>query len=257
LKGALNTDTLVSGSLQYAQLSSSANYYRWMHHFHLDSFIVINIASATLRYYKNDTTALSMRTIVGTSYNRTPRFAAHCKEVTLYPYWNMPRSILVKEWLASFRRNPGLISFLNMELIDGRGRVISPSSINWKKVSRSNFPYRIRQKPGCFNPMGVVKFTLTSPYDVYLHDTNFKGAFLSRNRYYSHGCIRIEEPISLADAVLTNKVDADFLNACYKDQQPQVIPLSSPIPVFVVYMCAEGAEDGSVNYYKDVYSLLK
>lgn len=257
LKNALQRESAQTESLAGRQLRSSLNYYRWLHHFSLDSFIVVNIPSATLTYYRRDTAALFMRTVVGTPYNRTPRFAAYCKEVTLYPYWNMPRSILVNEWLSSFKKNPGLIDFLNMEVIDGKGRIIPTKAINWKAVSASNFPYRIRQKTGCLNPMGVVKFTLTSPYDVYLHDTNFKGAFLSSNRYYSHGCIRVEEPIALADAVLVNRVDADFLKACFKDQQPQVIPLENPVPVFVVYMCAEAQPDGTIQHHKDIYGLLK
>lgn len=255
LKAALKSDT--SDELCLRQLRSSLNYLRWMQHFRLDSFIVVNIPSATLRYYKADTVALEMRAVMGTPGNRTPRFAAFCKEVTLYPYWNMPRSILMKEWLAAFRKNPGLIDFLNMEVIDARGRVVPASAIHWQSVSRANFSYRIREKPGCFNPMGVIKFTLTSPYDIYLHDTNFKGAFLSARRFYSHGCIRLEEPIALADALLVNKVDAGFLKACFKDQQPQVIQIAHPVPVFVVYMCAEGDSTGAVSYFHDVYGLIK
>jgi murein L,D-transpeptidase YcbB/YkuD len=257
LKAALRTQLAGGKTSAVRQITTSLNYYRWVRHFHFDSFIVINIPSATLDYYRGDSIELSMKAVLGKPETRTPRFAAYVKEVTLYPYWNMPRSILVNEWLPAFRKNPALISFLGMEIIDARGRIVKPSAVNWAGVSGSSFPYRIRQKTGCQNPMGVVKFSLTSPFDVYLHDTNFKGAFLSGNRYYSHGCIRVEEPLALADAMLLEAVDAGFLQACYKDQQPQVLPLPGPVPVFVVYMCAEADTAGEVRYYKDVYGLLK
>ena len=255
LKRAL--DSAKHNDVRQRQLKSALNYYRWFSHFHLDSFIVINIPSATLRYYKHDTLALEMKTVVGTPAHRTPRFSAYIREVTLYPYWNMPRSILMKEWISSFRKNPGLIDFLSMEIIDGKGRKVAASAVRWRSVKRTGFPYRIREKPGCFNPMGVVKFSLTSPYDVYLHDTNFKEAFLAKNRFYSHGCIRLEQPIALADAVLVQPVNEDFLKACFKDQQPQSIALDHPVPLFVTYMCAERDSTGAVRYYNDVYGLLK
>jgi murein L,D-transpeptidase YcbB/YkuD len=223
----------------------------------MDSFIVVNIPSATLTYYKADTIAVQMRAVVGTPGTKTPRLAAYCTEVTTYPYWNMPRSILVKEWMRSFKKAPGLIDYLNMEIIDSRGRVIPTSAINWHGVTAATFPYRIREKPGCFNPLGVLRFTLTSPYDVYLHDTNFKGAFLAGNRFYSHGCIRIEEPLALANALLVNKVDSGFLKACYNDQRPGVLKIEHPVPVFIVYMCAEGDSSWHVRYYRDIYGLLK
>lgn len=239
------------------QLVSSMNYYRWIMHFRLDSFIVVDIASATLRYYKRDSTVLLMKTVLGTSNRRTPRFAAYCTEVTLYPYWNMPKSIAVNEWLPAFRRSPGLPALLDMVVLDTKGREVDPATINWSALNKQHFPYRIRQRPGCTNPMGIIKFALSSPYAVYLHDTNFKGAFFSERRYYSHGCIRIHDPVGLANALLPEPVDTAYLRACLRDQHPKVHTLARPIPVFVVYMTAGVNDKGAVAYYNDVYRLLK
>ena len=256
LKSELRDCVLDTQILRVKRLKSSMNYYRWITHFKLDSFIVINIGSATLKYIRRDSALLSMKTVVGTEDSRTPRFAAYCKEVTLYPYWNIPHSITVNEWLSMFKRKPSLLSKLHMQVIDNRGRIVDPNTINWESVGRANFPYRIREESGCLNPMGVIKFALTSPYDVYMHDTNFKGAFLSKNRYYSHGCIRLEDPVALANALLPEPVDTSFLNACYENQTPQLKQVMSPVPVFIVYMTAEVVQ-GTVVYYKDIYHLLK
>lgn len=235
---------------------ASMNYYRWIQHFEMDSFIVVNIPAAQLQFNKGGKRVLQMRTVVGTPDSKTPRFASHVDEVTLYPYWNMPRSILVNEWLGIFKDNPSLISYYQMELVDSKGAVVSPESINWKAMSIKNFPYRVRQKTGCENPLGVVKFGLSNPFDVYLHDTNVKGAFEGAHRFYSHGCVRIEDPVRLAEAVIPGRVDKRYLNACFSDQKPQVIPVANSVPVFIVYMMAEADESGKVNYYRDIYELM-
>lgn len=239
------------------QLITTLNYHRWIWHFPLDSFIVVDIGSTTLQYYKKDSLILLMKIVTGAPDKRTPRFAAYCSQVTLYPYWNMPHSIAVNEWLPSIKRDPRTLSRFHMDVIDQKGRIISPAAINWSKMNRQYFPYRIRQQTGCLNPMGVLKFTLTSPYDVYMHDTNFKGVFLSKRRYRSHGCIRLEQPIDLANALLPTPVDSSFLKACFSDQTPRVLTIPAPVPVFVVYMTATVDPEGKLEYHDDVYHLLK
>jgi murein L,D-transpeptidase YcbB/YkuD len=197
-----------------------------------------------------------MRAVVGKPETETPRFSTYVDKVILYPYWVMPRSILVNEWLAAFRKKPALIRQLGMEVLDAKGRVIEPSSINWSRLNARNFPYTIREETGCQNPLGVIKFHLSGPFDVYFHDTNFKGAFLARNRFYSHGCIRIQNPVGLANALLPQPVDEPFLQACFKDQKPITISIPKPVPAFVVYMPAEVNAAGEVEYFSDIYKLL-
>jgi len=256
LKNALAECRPNKDAIKLKQLVTSMNYYRWIWHFHLDSFIVVNIASATLRYYKKDNLLLNMRAVLGQPNKKTPRFAAYCSEVTLYPYWYMPRSIAVNEWLNSFKRNPRLLPMMNMVVINNNGNIISPYSINWSKLNKSNFAYQIREATGCSNPLGVIKFTLTSPYAVYMHDTNLKDVFSYDSRYRSHGCIRLQDPVGLANALLAKPVDTAFLQACFSNQQPVVQTIPKPVPTFVVYMTASVNEGGAVEYYKDIYKLL-
>ena len=198
-------------SLQKKQLSTSLQFYRWMHHFKFEKWIVVNIASATLRYYEYDSVRLRMKAVVGKPSTKTPRIATYCNYIVLYPYWNVPASIALNELLPEFKRNPGDVDALNMQVLDLKGNIIDHHKLNWKNYSRNYFPFRIRQSTGCDNSLGVIKFNLTSPFSVYLHDTNNKVAFLSGYRYYSHGCIRIQEPIELANQLLPNKIDSNFL----------------------------------------------
>lgn len=244
-------------SLQKQQLITSINFYRWLHHFKLEKWIVVNIASATLRYYEYDSVKLEMKVVVGKPSTRTPQFAAHCNQVILYPYWNVPTSIALNELLPQFKRNPEDIDILNMQLFDAKGKIIDHHKLNWKIYSRSYFPFQIRQSTGCDNSLEVIKFNLTSPLGVYLHDTNNKAVFLSNYRYRSHGCIRVQEPIKLSNYLVPNRIDSKFLESCFEDQVPVPINLSKPLPVFVVYQTAEVDIKNVVKYFKDVYGLLK
>ena len=212
LKNELQTKSDSLSSFQKQQLTTSINFYRWMHHFNFEKYIVVNIASATLRYYEYDSMKLRMKVVVGKPSTKTPRFAAHCNQVILYPYWNVPASITLNELLPKFKRDPQQVDELSMQLIDGKGNIIDHHKLNWRNYSKSYFPFRLRQSTGCDNSLGVIKFNLTSPLGVYLHDTNNKVAFMSGLRYYSHGCIRIEEPIELANYLLPKKSIVYSLN---------------------------------------------
>ena len=244
-------------SLQKKQLSTSLQFYRWMHHFKFEKWIVVNIASATLRYYEFDSIRLRMKAVVGKPSTKTPRIATYCNYIVLYPYWNVPASIALNELLPQFKRNPGDVDALNMQVLDLKGNVIDHHKLNWKNYNRNYFPFRTRQSTGCDNSLGVMKFNLTSPFSVYLHDTNNKVAFLSGYRYYSHGCIRIQEPIELAGYLLPNKIDSNFLASCLKEQQPVTLKIDNLVPVFVIYQTVETNALGKLQYYKDVYGLLK
>jgi len=258
-------DTLRAGLLQalikgdqhkVRQLSQALNLYRWVHHHSFPRRIVVNIASASLCYYEQDTVRLRMKVVVGRPSTRTPRFAAWCDQLILYPYWNVPRKIAVNEFLPMFRRSPSLVEVMNMQLLDSRGKIVDPMKIDWSRFNRDNFPYALRQSTGCDNALGVLKFNLTSPYDVYMHDTNLKNAFLSAYRYYSHGCIRLERPFELANAIMGEKLDTTYLAAGLKDQQPHPLRLESAVPVFVVYLNADVDAAGRLCFYKDIYHLL-
>ena len=238
------------------QVAVYMNFYRWMHHFDFKKFIVVNIPSATLKLYENDTITLFSKMIVGKRSARTPRFDASCREVILYPYWNVPGDISARELLPKYKKSPALINEENMQVIDKKGNIINPYSIKWSQYNGSNFPYRFRQSTGCDNSLGVIKFGLTSPFSVYLHDTNEKELFKSNNRFRSHGCMRVEKAIELGNYLLNNKLDTTYLQKCIKDETPVTISLENPVPVFVVYLTADLNDSNKVSYHSDIYHLL-
>jgi L,D-transpeptidase YcbB len=240
-----------------AFLQVSINYYRWIHHFKFEKFVVVNLAAARLQYFEKDSLVLDMKTVVGKPSTPTPRFATVCDQVILYPYWYVPRSITFNEYLPRIKNNPSWLDANNMQVIDGAGKIIDHHKLNWASFHAGYFPYIIRQSTGCDNALGILKFNITTPYGVYLHDTNNKTAFLSASRYYSHGCMRLEEPLALGNSLLNGKLDTAYLQSCFKEQKPMPVFLEKPVPVFAVYMPATVDIKGKVRYYKDVYKLMK
>jgi murein L,D-transpeptidase YcbB/YkuD len=233
------------------------NYYRWMTHFRFEKMIVINLPAARLYYFENNRQVLQMKTVLGKTATPSPRFAAWCDQAILYPYWYVPRSITFNEYLPIIRRNPSWLDAKNMQVIDGNGKVVNHHQLNWSAFHTGYFPYTIRQSTGCDNALGVIKFNIITPYGVYLHDTNNKSAFLSGYRYFSHGCIRLEEPFELGYHLMEHALDTAFLQSCYRQQKPVYEKLNQPVPVFSVYMPAWPGPAGKMIYYKDVYRLLR
>lgn len=256
LKAALGRTLGKASGDTIARLSTALNMIRWVHHFHFDRFIVVNIPSATLRFHTGDTVGLQMRIVAGQTSKRTPRFAGWVDGVVLYPYWNIPRHIATHELLPLFKRSPGLAVLMQIQVLDERGRKLDPAMVQWARYSATSFPYTLRQAPGCENALGVLKFNISSPFDVYMHDTNLKHAFGSSWRFLSHGCIRLEKPFALGDLLMDHHLDTVVLNSCLRDQQPVPVSLHPPVPVFVLYNTVLAAPDGSILWFKDIYHLL-
>jgi murein L,D-transpeptidase YcbB/YkuD len=236
------------------KLVACLNMYRWIQHFHFPKYILVNIPAAMLTVYEEEQPVMNMKVVVGKPSTRTPRFSTWCDKVILYPYWNVPSSIALKELLPVFKRSPAKVKEMNMQIIGKNGKQVDPYSLNWASFNSGYFPYTIRQCTGCDNALGVIKFNLTDPFDVYMHDTNFKPAFASVTRYFSHGCIRVERPLDLGNYLLSNKLDSNFLKACLQGQEPVPIEIDKPIPVFVVYMPVAIQNDSAI-YLKDIYHL--
>jgi len=261
--GALDAKTITQLNFPMTQrldqLRESLNYWRWTGRLRDNEFILVNIPAAHLQIVRNDsTTELSMNVIVGKTTSQTPSFTAYINKVITYPYWTVPRDIAIKEMLPKILKSIDYLDNNNLQVINNKGKVIEPEKVEWSKLSKDYFPYTIRQSTGCDNSLGVLKFEISSPYSIYLHDTNRRDLFGKKDRFMSHGCIRLEKPMELAGYILGNALDStltDSLNMCLKNQIPREIPLKKPFPVLIFYMPADIDEKGHLKFYNDVYGI--
>lgn len=241
------------------RLRLSIDYYRWLYTISSsEPVIVVNICAASLTVYEADTARLSMRMIVGKPATPTPTLTSRVTDIVFYPYWNVPRNIAVNEMLPSIRRRREYIDANNLQVLDKNGRILDPADINWAGLNAANFPYRLRQSTGCDNALGILKVEFYNPFSVYLHDTPIKSLFMLNKRYFSHGCMRMEQPADLVRLLLNNQWPASLdTTVCLEDQKPIVIPAAVRMPVIVMYNPAGLDSRGNVVFYEDVYKKWK
>lgn len=243
---------------QRKAIQESLNFYRYLNRFDFDKVVIVNIPAAQLTVFdKSGQRSMPMAVITGKADKQTPRFNCYMTDIIAYPYWNVPEGIGVKEILPKVQANPSFLDSQNMEVLDAKNQPVDPYALDWASFSADNFPYRFRQTSGCHNSLGLIKFNLNGPPAIYFHDTNARELFdVTKDRWRSHGCVRLEKPVEFANFVLgAPKFDQGFYDRCLTDQKPQSFPLPKPFPVFVTYLTADVDATGKLAYYKDVYSL--
>ena len=214
----------------------------------------VNIPGYTVKYFSEGSVINEHKVVVGTPWTRTPTFDSEIERITAFPYWNVPKSIKIGELVPKAKKDSMYLANNNYEVLAGR-KVIKSNTIDWNSAAASD--YLIRQKGGSRNALGLVKFYFENPYSVYMHDTPSKKFFAKDIRAYSHGCIRVDQPIAMAEFLLDQdgkKKGKEQLNKSIKDKSRKVINLKSKVPLHVRYLLAEANENGEVKILKDVYS---
>ena len=233
--------------------------WRWLPKKFEPDYLIVNIPEYRMRVFEQGKEALTMRVIVGKTLNATPVFSDKMEYVVLSPYWNVPYSIINKELRSHLMANPHYLDRLDMEVVKGYGRkatVIDPATVDWAGVTQDNFKYTLRRRPGPKNDLGEVKFIFPNSNDIYLHDTPHDELFSETKRNFSHGCVRLEEPVKLADYLLRN--DPRWSPAAIRDtiaeRKEKYITLKQKLPVYLVYLTAWADADGHAHFRDDIYS---
>jgi L,D-transpeptidase YcbB len=256
LKRFLKDSITDKNSLKYKSVVQSMNYLKYLAANNYSEYIVANIPETEVRYYQNGKLKLQMKSVVGKKKNQTPTIASYITNIVTFPFWNVPFSIASKELLPKVQKDERYLERNNFEVVDGKGNVIDDSDLNWDSYTEKNFPYFFRESTGPNNSLGVLKFNLGNPFSIYLHDTNSKGAFAKDSRFLSHGCIRLEKPIELADLLTKGKVNVWELKTGQKDTESKILKLDQKIPVFIIYMPLT-VDGQKVTFLKDVYGLIQ
>ncbi len=238
------------------KIDANLERWRWLPRETPETYVRVNIAAFNLRVIEDGRAALSMNVIVGRPYRRTPVFTEVIRYMVLNPYWDVPFSIATKDKLPQLKTNAAAEAANGFEAKPhGSDAFIPVDAIDWHAVTRQNFNYQLRQRPGQQNALGAVKFMLPNPYAVYLHDTPSKELFTRQERTFSSGCVRLERPFELARWLLAREghPSADRIEALVKSGQTQTIHLKKPVPIYIVYLTAFLSDEGEVSFRRDVY----
>ena len=200
---------------------------------HHERLVLINVPAFMVHVFDHDSMVFSSKVVVGKYNTRTAEFGAEMNAVVLNPYWDIPNSILRKEILPEIRKDPDYLERNHME---------------WQGK-------RLRQRPGPDNALGMIKFLFPNPFNMYLHDTPSKELFSRENRAFSHGCIRIEDPMRLAVFALVGTPwnNAELIYTELMNTKEKSIPLERKIWVEVTYLTAFVDGQGNLNFRRDLY----
>ncbi len=230
---------------------------RWLPRMKPEEFIQVNIADFELIYEADGERLITMDVIVGRAYRQTPIFRENMRYLVLNPFWDLPRSIAVRDKLPLFQQDAAAQAALGYEAapLQTPGQMVSVTEIDWQGVTARSFPYRVRQRPGPHNALGVVKLMMPNPHAVYLHDTPARDLFSRTERTFSSGCIRLAQPLDLTELVLRNQPDWDRarIDRVVASGQTATVVLRRQVPVYIVYFTAFAGSDGAVRYRRDVY----
>lgn len=240
------------------QLQLTLERLRWLPHQFQRPPIIVNIPEFRLRAVDEKYHwTLFMRVVVGKAYrHQTPVFASDIKFVIFRPYWNVPLSIVRAEMLSHIEKDPAYLQKNSYELVDNAGTVMVSDTVSdeMKRELRSG-KLGIRQTPGPTNALGLLKFEFPNQHDVYMHGTPAMELFSRSRRDFSHGCIRVEDPVALAAWLLQNqaKWTGDHIRAATQGDKTFRVDLKQPAPVLIVYGTAVTMEDGEVHFFRDIY----
>ena len=229
---------------------------RWMGNAPLGArHIWVNQPDFTAQVVDDGRVTFQTRVIIGKigPDTESPEFSDLLEFMVINPTWSVPRSIVVKEYLPQFQRNP--MAQGQLQLLDRSGQVVDRTTVDFASYTPDNFPFALRQPPEDGNALGKVKFMFPNPYNIYLHDTPTKALFAKEVRAFSHGCIRVAAPFDLAYLLLKRQSDdpQGLFKSYLVGGREAELRLASPVPVHLVYFTAWPTVQGRIGYRRDIY----
>lgn len=228
----------VSASARLQQIQINMERFRWLPNDLGDRYIMVNLANYQLTAIEDETVKLNMRVIVGKKKRSTPSFSSKMTRIVFNPRWHVPHKLARLDLLPKQQANPDYLASHNFRVFinqAGKQVEVDPDSVDWQSLSAQNFPYSLRQEPGDKNALGRLKFILPNPWAIYLHDTPSKSLFNRSRRNFSSGCIRVEDPVALANFSLTSGHSAQSFEEILSTEDVFETKLEQPLTVYAVY----------------------
>ena len=248
----------VSIADRITQIKLNMERWRWLPR-HLGArYLIVNTAGYNLTAFDQGRARFSMWVVIGKQDRQTPEIKGSLHTVVFNPYWTVPTTIAVEDLIPAQLRNPHYLQVRKIRVFASLSRQIEvdPRKVHWAQYTKENFPYVLRQDPGPYNPLGRYKFLFSNGFDVYLHDTPTRQLFAQKQRTFSSGCIRVENPLQLAKFLLAANPgwDAARIRATVASGQTSEVKLAKSLPIYLVYLTAWVGPDNAVHFYPDVYA---
>lgn len=250
----------VKPSARVEQITLTMERLRWTPLMVDKRVLVVNLPEFELRGLEIDgeqvQIPLKMNVIVGKALNtQTPMFDEQMRAIEFSPYWNVPPSITRAETVPKLRRDPGYFDRQGFEIVTRSGEVVTHVD-EAQLTALQNGQSRIRQRPGAQNALGDIKFIFPNNDNIYMHHTPSVGLFQRDRRDFSHGCIRVESPVDLAEFVLKDEPEwtTEKIREAMENGTSKTIRIKNPIMVVIAYATAIVKQrGGAIYFYADIY----
>jgi murein L,D-transpeptidase YcbB/YkuD len=214
--------------------------WRWMPRDLGKNYVILNIPEYRLRLYRDQKLYWETKVVVGKPSQATPIMTGAMRFITVNPTWNVPPSIIANEYLPAVRQDPGVLERMGLRMEQNRDGTV-----------------RIYQPPGDRNALGRIRFNFPNKFLVYQHDTPDKHLFAHDKRAYSHGCMRVENPLMYGEKLLSIAVPGERytqekLRSMYGPAEIN-INFPAPLPVHLTYQTAFVDDAGHLQIRDDIY----
>jgi murein L,D-transpeptidase YcbB/YkuD len=219
-----------------------------------ERYVVVNIPAASVEAVEASQVVQRHTAVVGKADRATPILNSKVFQVKFNPYWTVPKSIIRKDLIRYMNEDPEYLTKFRIRIFDGRGNEVLPSAIDWSTEEAVSFTFR--QDPSAENSLGRCKIDFYNKYDVYLHDTPQKALFGENDRFYSSGCVRVENVDQLVAWLLRDNGGWDLsgVNAMFDSGETSEVPLKVQVPIHTTYITAWANRQGTVSFREDVYA---
>jgi len=235
---ALAKDMNISPNARLQQLLINMQRMRWMPTRPEGRLIIVNIPEFEVYVDSGKNILFQMDVVVGAQGHNTTMFSGNLNQVVFSPYWDIPASIVKKEVVPGMKRDKQYLEKRDMEITGHEG----------------GLPI-VRQKPGEKNALGRVKFLFPNSFDIYMHDTPEKGFFKRTERDLSHGCIRLSDPVKMADYILRDSKiwTPEKIDSAMNSGVEQFVRVKNPVPVIITYYTSWVDDKGVLHFADDIY----
>lgn len=234
------------------QLEINMERWRWLPREFSEYYVLVNIANYELQVIKNEKVTHEFRVIAGKPARKTPVFSSRISYLVFNPTWTIPPTILNQDVIPEARKSTNYLKSKNIRVFDGSGRELNVDSMNWQSPGVNRYVFR--QDPGPANALGAVKFMFPNEFSIYIHDTPSRELFNRSERAFSSGCIRVENPLKLAEILLDDPKgwNQGAINEIITSRETKTVNLKVRPDVHILYWTCWVMDD--LPYFrKDIY----
>ncbi len=221
-------------------------------------YVFVNTGDYSMVFVNDGQVAFQSQVIVGTPKHPTPEIQSTMYGFQTNPYWTVPQSISGDEYLPLLRRDPYALQKQGFKIFSSwsdNDSELDPGAVDWNSINPKAFPYRVRQEPGADNALGYIFFPFQNGYGIYMHDTASRWLFTEGSRNFSHGCIRLQNPLDFVEKVFSGRASFDRGRVQRAIDGGEQVHYSFPesVKLYVTYRTVTAASDGTPTFRDDVY----